>query len=579
MTKTFLNWKVAGFAGEGIMTTGLLFSKTASRHGLYIHDYTEYPSLIRGGHNTYQVVASPNPVYAQRRKVDVLVALNKNGLTFHKDELTDSSWILYDQEDDNIAIEDFGLLGHAFNLPMVRLAKSVGADRLMANNVALGASIYFLGLDIEILNAVIAEVFGKKGEKVIKLNQAAAKAGFDYAAKSGATIPAFGKGQPHSRLGMTGNEAVALGAIAGGLQFYAAYPMTPSSSVLHTLAAKAKDGDFVVKHAEDEISVINMALGAAFAGVRAMVGTAGGGFCYMTEALGLAGVAEIPLVVFEGQRPGPALGMPTWTAQGDLLFVINASQDEFPRFVLAPGDAEEAFHLTKKALELAEKYHTLVILLSDKYLAESRHTMELAATTFTNERVGLESHPQPDESGFFPRYRVTDEGVSPRTLPGTPGGTYVANSYEHDAYGLATEEGNTRTQQMDKRFQKFSAMKTEIPAQFYEADPDPAVTFISFGSTKTTLRAARNLLAEEGVKSALLNLSWLWPFPKEQVKKVITESKRPVIVEGNSQGQLGRLIRQETGLVVKDTLHRYDGRPFYPEDIVNYVINDLKPKT
>jgi 2-oxoglutarate ferredoxin oxidoreductase subunit alpha len=372
-------------------------------------------------------------------------------------------------------------------------------------------------------------------------------------------------------LTLTGNESIGLGAIAGGLQFYAAYPMTPSSSLLHFLAKKAPKVGIVVKHAEDEIGAVNMALGASFTGVRSMVGTSGGGFTYMTEALGMSGVAELPLVVFESMRPGPALGMPTWTAQGDLLFILNASQDEFPRFVLAPGDAREAFDLTRKALELAEKYQTLVMVVSDKFLSESRHTMKLETSEFENVRHGFEDSPVADESGFYPRYQKSEDGVSDRTRPGTAGGNYVANSYEHDEYGLATEEGTVRKEMVDRRFLKFEQMKKEVPQQFYETVEGAVVTLICFGSTKGPVIDARILLESEGIKTNLLHISWLWPFPKMQVETVINSSQKTLVIEGNHEGQLSKLIAQETGFLIKESLKRYDGRPFYKEDIVDYV--------
>ena len=296
MDKESFVWKVAGAAGEGIMTTGLLLSKTFARSGWHVFDYSEYPSLIRGGTNTYQVHASKFPVYCQSSRIDLLVAINKDGLEKHLGEIDQGSIVLYDKEDDKIEIDKYQITGKTFNLPMVRLAKEFGGKEVMGNNVALGASVYLLGLDISLLDEVINDVFSNKGKNVVELNQKAAHAGYDYLKARIPQIPPLTKGQSQF-LTMTGNEAISLGSLAGGLQFYAAYPMTPASSILHYLAEKAKDAGIVVKHAEDEISAVNMALGASFAGTRAMVATSGGGFCYMVEALGLAGIAELPLVI------------------------------------------------------------------------------------------------------------------------------------------------------------------------------------------------------------------------------------------------------------------------------------------
>ena len=575
MDRDNIVWKVAGAAGEGIMSTGLLFSKTCARHGWYIFDYTEYPSLIPGGHNTYQVHAAKHPVFSQNLNVDVLAAINKDGLDFHLEELAANSVVLYDGQDDSINISEYRIKGKAIDLPMVELARDVGGKELMGNNVALGASIYLFGLDLNLLEEVISDVFGDKGKEVVDLNKKAASIGFQYMAQKTRPILKVEKQPDVKHLTLTGNEAVCLGALAGGLQFYAAYPMTPSSSVLHYLAACAKKTptQIVVKHAEDEISAANMACGAAFAGTRAMVGTSGGGFCYMVEALGLCGVAELPVVFFEAMRPGPALGLPTWTAQGDLNFVLSASHGEFPRFVLAPGDAQEAFDIAKKSMELAEKYQTPVILLSDKYLAESRHTFKLDQTVFQNARFGLDFNPQIDDSGFYPRYELTDTGISKRSIPGFGWGPHLANSYTHTKYGLSSEESSDRKNQVDKRFRKMDLMTGEIPPQFWDVDLDAKITFISFGSTKGSLLAAKQILKKDNIPVSILNLSWLWPFPKDQVKKVIESSRNVVVIEGNYLGQLAGLIAQETGVMIKERYHRFDGRPFYPEEIVTFVKN------
>lgn len=570
MAKQSFTFKVAGAAGEGIMSTGLLFSKTAARSGFFIFDYTEYPSLITGGHNTYQVHFCANPIYCQSSKTNILLALNSDSLKIHHQELSAESIVIYDSETIKTPIEEFKIPAITLDIPMAKLAIESGGKELMSNNVGFGAAAYLAGFDLSVVNLIVSEVFAGKEQAIIDTDLKAAAAGFNFAKEKIPKKLTEKLPNQEPKTTMSGNEAVALGAIAGGLMFYAAYPMTPSSTILHYLAKNATKTGIVVKHAEDEISVINMAIGASFAGARAMVGTSGGGFCYMTEALGLAGITELPLVVFLGQRPGPALGLPTWSDQGDLKFAISAGNGEFPRFLLAPSDAKEAFELTRKAQILAETFQTPVIILSDKYLAESRYDLSFETETFSNSRFGFEINPKPDQTGLFPRYKA-DSAVSLRTIPGVAGGVYVANADEHDHYGLSAEEADTRIEQVNKRNKKMETMAMEIPQQYWQEEPNPEVTFISFGSTKGPILEAREALSQEGHPTSHLNLSWLWPFPKDQVKKVIDTSKNIVVVEGNSQGQLASLIAQETGFIAKNRLNRYDGRPFYPEDIANFV--------
>lgn len=569
--KSAFNWKVAGAAGEGIKSTGLILSKTCLRSNLYTFDYTEYPSLIRGGHNTYQVHASLQPVYSQVRDIDVLVALNKNALTLHVNELTPESIIIYDGKDINVDISVLHIPGELFDVPLVELAKSVGAERVMANNVALGVSASLVSLDIRVLKNVIADTFKGKSDQIISLNQQSAQAGFDYAQKQLPKKFAFPKKPIPDNLTLSGNEALSLGAIAGGMKAYIAYPMTPSSSILHTLAEWQPKTNIFVKHAEDEIGVINMAIGMSYTGVPAACGTSGGGFCYMTEAVGLSGVAEIPLVIFESQRPGPALGMPTWTAQADLLFTISASQDEFPRIVLAPGDVSEAFDSSKMAFSLADEYQIPVIVLSDKHLSESNQSFHIDQTQYAFTSQNLNSNPRTDENGFFTRYRLTDSGVSPRTVPGIQNGYYLCNSYEHDVYGLSSETAEDRQQQMDKRFKKFRSIQKHIPKQYYVTQEQAQITLISWGSTKGPIRQAITQLNNEGIYANHLNLSWVWPFPVEQVTSVLQSAVNPIIVEGNKTYQMAQLIRQHTGLDIYHKRNKYDGRPFYPHEIISWV--------
>ncbi len=565
------NWKIAGFAGQGIKNAGEMFSRLMCRWGWDIYDYTEFPSLIKGGHNTYQVLASTTKAYCQEYPVDLLVCLSKNGLEFHKAELNGNSLVMADFADEKIDPAQFDLPGRLVDVPFFGLAKESGSQqRLIGNTVAIAASAAAVGIGLEEVQRLIADTFAGK-DSVIEINRKAAMAGYEFVRKLDLPKRDLVRQADPARISLSGAEAIGLGAIAGGLQFYCAYPMSPSTPILHYLAAKGDAVAMVVKQSEDEIGAVNVALGASFAGVRAMCGTAGGGFCLMTEALGYAGIAELPLVVVLAMRPGPAVGMPTWSSQADLYFAIYASQDEFPRVVLAPGDMQESFELTRRALELAEAFQTPVIILTEKNLTEGRGTFIPLDTSFTNKRFGFIDTPKADETGFFPRHYPTDSGLSFRTRPGQPNGAFISTSYEHDRYGLTSESETDRMEQMKKRFRKFEAMKKAILPQQQEMASGAKLGLISFGATKGVVAAARQALEAAGITSHWLHLSWLWPFPQPQVSKFITACDRLVVVENNFTGQLANLITQQTGNAKLERLNKFDGRPFYPHEIVNYV--------
>lgn len=556
------------------MSTGLMFSKIAVRHGYHIFDYVEYPSLIRGGHNVYEVRVSDDRVYSQEKKADFLFALNRETVDLHKNKLKDGAIVVIDREKFEVNPADFQTQNVIlYDLPLGKLTLSVGADKVMENNVALGATIAVLKMDLAVLITIISEIFAKKGEEVIKKNSKAAQAGFDYVTshppkKFLLTLP---KKKALPQMIIAGNEAVGLGAITAGCKFFVAYPMTPSSSLMHFMTAHGQKNGVVVKHAEDEISVINMAIGASYTGVRSMLGTAGGGFSLMVEGLGLAGITETPLVLMVGQRPGPATGMPTWTSQGDLHFVINASQDEFPRIVLAPGDAEEAFFLTFEAFNLADYYQTPVIILTDKYIGESHYSVEVfnLKNMFVN-RGKIISWEDGDKVDGYLRYKITDDGIPVRALPGMKKAVFTANSYEHDEYGWSTEEAKDRVSQVDRRNKKLEIYKKTIPDPKIYGEPDADLTLVAWGSTKgPVLQALQDLRKENYHKKVnFLHLTHVWPLPVSYLESTFKKARKTLIIEGNSTAQMASLIRQETGIQFEHQLLRYDGRPFYPEDIM-----------
>src|SRR3989338_5685644 len=533
MSRYLISWKVGGEAGFGIKSAGLTFAKVCKRAGYFVFGYDEYPSLIRGGHTTYQVTVSESPVASTAEEVDILVALNKDTFTRHAKELNHGSVVIYDKTAAPITLTEAQKEMHIklVHIPLALLTEQAKGQPVMRNTISLGASQAVIGLPFSMLASVITQTFGHKSA-LIETNITAARLGYDYVRKEYPKLDFKTKlwNKPDGKeLLLTGNDAIALGALAADLRFYVAYPMTPSSSILHYLAGKASAQKLVVKHAEDEISVINMALGASHAGVRAMVGTSGGGFSLMVEAQGLAGITETPIVIVNAQRPGPATGLPTWTEQGDLRFVMHAAQGEFPRIVLAPGDHAECFYMTAKAFNWADRYQVPVILLSDKFLAESYRTVQ----DFNDSLVKIDrAKSVMSDSALarmknYKRYAVTETGISPRSVPGQANGVYLANSDEHDEFGYSTEESAMRIAQVRKRAAKFAlAAKTLNGANLY-GDPKAKTTVVAWGSMKGPVQDAIHWLPDKlRDRINFLHLNILWPFQSEKVRQILSRSKQ-----------------------------------------------------
>jgi 2-oxoglutarate/2-oxoacid ferredoxin oxidoreductase subunit alpha len=570
---TDIQWLIGGEAGYGIMTTGVMMSRIFTRLGLSVFDYVEYPSLIRGGHNAYYVRGSDEPITSQKQPVDILVALNRDTIDKHKHELSAHAVVLFDPNVTKAEQSEFAEGVQLLPVSFLELTKQVGADRLMINTVSVGASLALFYNDYTVLESILKDTFGRKGDDVVALNVNTSKAGFDFVS---ATYP--GKfatqvaKQEQKNLLLGGAEAVALGAIRAGVQLAVIYPMTPINGVLTTLVAHALKYNIVVKEPEDEIAGINMAIGGSFAGARSMVATSGGGFSLMTEGFGLAGQSETPLVVVMGMRPGPATGMPTWTGQADLRFMLHAAQDEFPRIILCPGDLEEAFTFTMHAFNLAEKYQLQVIVLVDKYLMEGHMTvpaneMKDQSVKFKIERGKVLTDEETAAITEYKRYLLTDDGVSPRSIPGQQGGIALSGSDEHDEKGLYNEEAETRIHMMDKRFSKLESAKADIEMPLLYGEKDAALTLVTFGSTKLPVIEAMRWLKKEGITVNLLQVSYLNPFPSEAVAAILTSAKKTMVIEGNKSGQFEGLIKERTGLSVHHNFRKYSGRPFYPEEI------------
>ncbi|HSW89274.1 MAG TPA: 2-oxoacid:acceptor oxidoreductase subunit alpha [Patescibacteria group bacterium] len=572
-----LNWKIGGKAGEGIAVTSFLMSKICQRAGLQVFEYSEYPSLIRGGHTSGQVKAG-DAVSCQQKHVDLIVVMNEDTVRLHLDEFDEHTKLLVDTQDDKIDFTKYPSIKpeQLVAVPMVQISREQTGKSLASNMVALAVTCYLFGLDHSVLQQVISDFFKKKGQTVIDENVKAADAGLKFSQEN-LQIPnsKFQNPTASKTLFWTGAEAIGFGALSAGVQYYSAYPMTPTSNLMHFMAAAQAKFPVVVKHAEDEISAINGALGASFSGVRSMTGTAGGGFALMVEGVSLAGVTELPLVAVVGGRPGPATGLPTWTSQTDLQYVIHAGHGEFPKVVFTPGNLEESFKITHLAFLLAEKYHTQCYIISDKLLLESRMTVDASVipTEFTNTRLSMAQDPLPEDNSFR-RFIDTPEGYSPRSVPGQAHGLQLTNSYEHDEYGYATEDALMTKKMVEKRMRKLDGIIKEVPAPIVVGPAEAEITFVCWGSTRLVLEEVLRQVNQNGATRAnFIHIMTAMPFHKDVFAALAGKAKKLVMVEENIGRQGELLIREQTGITFEHRINRYDGRPFYAEDIVKELEN------
>ena len=570
MNNSRLNWKIGGEAGYGILTVGEIFSKTFVKGGYHVVAHPEYPSLIRGGHNTFQLRIDAQRVRAPILPVDVLVALNAETIVMDLNDVVPGGVLLYDAKSFNVAPQrgDIALC----DVPLTKLVTDLHLPKVAANVAAMGASVALIGYELRLLNAAIQDVFGDKGEKIVEQNVIAAKAGHDYVTRSypepykGGLRPLKGP----NRMTLSGNDAICMGAFKAGMKFIAIYPMTPTHNVMTYIAAHAREYGVAMVQPEDEIAGINMAIGASFAGARSMVATSGGGFSLMVEGLGLAGATENPLVVVDGQRPGPSTGLATRTAQGDLRFFLHASQGDFFRIVIAPGDPKECFFETFRAFNLADALQTPVLILTDKHLGTSFFTSEPFETDGLNVDRGLlltEGAVPADYS----RYEATSSGVSARTVPGVEGGMFNSNSDEHDERGYFSEDAPVVAKLVDKRCRKFFTAAALLDGIKYHGNDSSGTVLVGWGSTKGAILDAMDYLrANDDVELGFLQVLFMSPFPSQLVKEHL-EGRRVILIENNRGAQLGSLIKEHAQIRPDHTILRYDGRAFNADELYQKI--------
>jgi len=543
MTKNIL---IGGAAGLGSAVTSHIIGKIFCSLGYYVFNYRDYPSLIRGGNNFNVLKISDKPVYSHELEYDLILALDQKTIDLHQKNLKKGGLIFGDK---NFKAKNL------YPIAVKDILSELEAPKIIENDILIGCLFKYFGVGLPALLKEIEKEFQNKSE-IIKR---AVKRGYE-AVETKERIKKIGP----ARYFISGNEAVGTGSLAAGMDVHIAYPMTPASPVLHFLAKKQLEYNTLVFQPENEIAAINMALGASYAGARVLVGTSGGGFALMAEAFSLAGMAELPLVVYEAQRTGPSTGVATYTGQGDLKFALNAGHGEFPRIVLAPGDAQEAIVRSQEAFYLAAKYRTPVIILGDKHLGESDYSFDdLKKSRISNKRFILDNPPKDHKS-----YKITQSGVSPAAVPGQVPNVY-ASSYEHDEYGHTVEDAETIVKMNDKRLKKAKYIKEEVkklnPVSVYGKGEK---LIIGWGSTKGAI--IDSLPQLKGYR--FMQVSYFSPFPAEKVALEIKKSSQSVLVENSATGQLGDLIAEQTGIKIKNKILKYDARPF----TVNSLIKEMK---
>jgi len=567
---------IGGAAGQGIATPGDILARIFVRRGLHVNAYNAYQSIIRGGHIFLTLRTSDEPVLSQGDKIDVLVPLNQDTMNRHLRLMRPGSAVLFNSDTIKPGVVADGVQLCPFSVK--KLAPSIRGD-LIQNTIALSAILKLVKVDFEILEEILGLQFRRRGAEAVKENVGVARAGYDYAATHFTPFP-YALPDMGKRLAfLEGNQALAMGGAAAGVKFYCAYPMSPASGVLHWMSRHARQLGIMVRQVEDEIGVINMAIGAAHTGARAMCATSGGGFALMTEALGAAAMMEIPVVCINVQRAGPATGVPTKTEQGDLWQVLGAGQGDYPRIIVAPTSIVDCFKLVPKLFNLVDKFQCPGIILSDLLLSEGRSSADPAELDFKvpidrGEVIGLNGG-APSANGGYKRYLLTESGISPRAIPGTRGFNHVVATDEHDEDGVLISDEFTdphkRQSSHEKRMRKMEGVLPLLPAPELYGPADAQVTLLGWGSTEGVIHEAMQQISAAGVSVSNLQIRWLVPLHTEAIDSILSRCRKVIIVENNYSGQFARYLRSETGFAATGHIRKYDGEPFMPHHIADGV--------
>jgi len=569
--------KVAGESGMGLASVGTVIAKTLKRMNFYLHSDREYPSLIKGGHSHVQIDFGTEPINCLSKEVDIVVALDRAGLLEYIETVKKGGIVIHGYERHHL-IKDLNDRAKKRKvklvyLPARQIAYSFGGNELMTNMVLLGVLWKILGFDLKQLKEEVTHRYGKKPD-ILKIDLLCVDHG--YNSEEAKAITSFKIIPPKKTLKkilLDGNQAITLGAIHAGCRAYYAYPMSPASSILTHMANWAKETGMIVKQGEDEITVAQMTIGSMFMGTRALAATSGGGYDLMTESVSLAAMIECPLVLVLAQRPGPATGLPTWTAQADLNLAIHSAHGEFARAVIAVSDPTSAFELIQHAFNIAEEFQTPVLVLTEKVIAESQTLVDhFQQKTIPLKRGLVTDKKELEKLVASDRYKITPSGISKRWNPGSSPTFYFANGDEHWEDGVLTEEGEKCGQMIAKRLRKQQAIAKALPEpKIYGPKSGAALSFIGWGSSKGTVIDAMAHFKKQGIVVNYLHYEYMWPLKTKTLEKFCAENKNVHILEGNATGQLANLIEAETDLKLPKRFLKFNGRPFFLEEVIEYV--------
>ena len=548
---------LCGEAGQGIQTVEEILIKAVKLGGYNVFSSKEYMSRIRGGENSTEIRVSSKRVTAYVDRIDILIAISKGAIDHLEERISENTIIIGDEK----TLEEVDR-PDLIKIPFLKMAAEIGGP-IFANIIAAGALSCILNIDKEIFDECITAMFKRKGEDILKKDLKAGEVGYNIGKdliKSGKFNINIEKNKGiRDELLLNGTEVVGFGCIAGGCKFMSSYPMTPSTPLQNFIAAQSKEFGMIFEQAEDEIAAINMGLGASYAGARSIVATSGSGFALMSEAVGLSGMIETPIVIYLAQRPGPAVGLPTRTAQEDLNLALYSSPGETPKAIFAPGKFEDAFYLAHHAFNLADKYQTPVFILSDQYFADiyyNIHDIDLKDVKFEKYIVKTDAN--------YRRYELTEDGISPRGIPGYGEGLVVVDSDEHDEEGHITEDLHLRNKMVEKRLKKLEGIKKDVIEPELVGSGNYKILVVGWGSTYGAIKEALETIGNENI--AFLHFKQVYPL-HESTLKYLEKAQKTIIFENNATSQFGNLIKQITGFKIHEEALKYNGMPFSVEEV------------